>query len=235
MAEKKKQVGRKTLVFAIIAVLALTVYILWKIFGDEIIQLFELIKRGNEDEIAAYLNSQSSWGGYFVLFVIQALQVVSIFFPGMVIQIAGALIYGWWRSFLICWLGFVFGNALVFAVARVLGKSIQFAFSGEDKKENWLMQKINDGNPTFVVAVACLVPGVPNGIIPYIAARTKITLKSFVLAVAGSSWIQILLNCIAGHFLRNGQYLFMVFAFALQIALIVVISKNRDKLLNRHE
>lgn len=233
MADKKKQVGKKTLVLGIIAVLAVTVYLLWKIFGDQIVELFELIKRGNEDEIAAYLNSQSSWGGYFVLFIIQALQVVSIFFPGMVIQIAGALIYGWWRSFLICWLGFVFGNALVFVVARVLGKSIQFAFASEGKKENWLMQKINDGNPTFVVAIACLVPGVPNGIIPYIAARTKISVKSFVLAVACSSWIQIILNCIAGHFLRNGQYMFMIFAFAIQIALIVVISKNRDKILNR--
>ncbi|MDD6258113.1 MAG: VTT domain-containing protein [Erysipelotrichaceae bacterium] len=233
MSDKRKPAGKKLIFLILLIVILLTAFLIYKFYGDQIAVLWQLLRTGNQHELEEYLNAQDQIGGYSLLFILQVLQVISIFFPGMVIQIAGAMIYGWWKSFLICWIGFVFGNALVFGVARVFGKSLAFAFDDHDKKNNWLIEKINDGNQVFVVAIACLVPGIPNGIIPYLASRTSISLKDFALAVAGSSWIQIVLNCIAGHFLSRGEYLFMVFAFALQIALIVVITKNRDKLLKK--
>lgn len=232
MAEKKKKIGKTALICLLCAIVSLIVYFIWQAYGDHIVEIFRLLERGDQEEITEYLRATSRTQGFLLLYVFSILQVVSVVFPCMVIQVAGALIFGWGKSFLLCWLGFVSGNILVFIVARKLGKHISIVLSkNENPKENWLLQKINNGNPIFVVMLACMVPGVPNGIIPYIASQTKIRCKSYALAVAASSWIQILLNCIAGDFLAQGEYLFMILAFALEITIVIVVAKNRDKLL----
>jgi uncharacterized membrane protein YdjX (TVP38/TMEM64 family) len=230
MADKLR--GNKKLVIAVlVGVICLTAYLIYVFFGDFFAQLYDLLKTGDQEKMAEYLNSRSQWGGYAALFFCSILQVVSVFMPGMVIQITGALIYGWWRAFIICWLGFTAGNALVFLCARIFGKSIEFALDTE-KKSSWIMNKINQGNPVLVIAVACMIPGIPNGIIPYIAARSRITLKDFVGAVFASSSIQILLNCVTGHFLVRGEWAWMVAAIAVQALMIFLVIKYRDKLLN---
>lgn len=231
MAKKVKQTGKNTLILLMICVVFFMAYIVYKTFGNQIVELFHLLEHGDQEELKAYLEAQSTVGGFVVLWLICVMQVVSIVFPSMVIQVAGALIYGWWKSFIVCWIGFVSGNVIAFTIGRLFKKNIATLIHKEGEKENWLIQKINQGHQIFVVAIACMVPGVPNGIIPYLSAQTTITAKEFSIAVAASSWIQVLLNCMAGHFLANGQYLFMVFAFVIEVAITLLVAKNRDKLL----
>ena len=232
MSDKLQKINRKWAVFIVVCVILITAYLIYVFFGDFFAQLYELIKTGDQEQIAAYLNSQSQWGGMVALFFCSILQVVSIVIPGMVIQITGALIYGWWKSFLICWIGFTAGNAFVFIMARIFGKSIEIA-TEKEPKSTWLMSKINNGNPVLVIAVACMIPGIPNGIIPYIAARARITLQQFVRAVFESSSVQILMNCVIGHFLIRGEWVWMFVMIAAEALMIYIVIKYRDALINR--
>jgi uncharacterized membrane protein YdjX (TVP38/TMEM64 family) len=209
----------------------MTLFLLFQTVGAFLGELLMILRHGSQEELMAYLARRSQLGGLTILFFMSVLQVISIVLPGMLIQVSGALIFGWWKSFIVCWLGFVAGNALVFCVARITGKQLTEVLSSE-KKNTWLVRQMNQHDPAFVTALACMIPGVPNGIIPYIAARTKLYLSEFVPAVAGSCWIQILLNCIAGHFLVRGQYAFTIFAIIVQIVLLLVIAGNREKILN---
>ncbi len=208
-------------------ILCLIVFFIIRFFGPQFSTLYQMLKRGDEQEIGAFLNQQGQWKGMLSLYMISILQVVSIVIPGIAIQIAGGLIYGGWKSFLMCYTGFVSGNILVFIFARRIGNRFLDILGYKDK-ENWLTSKINTNNPIFVLGMACLVPGVPNGIIPYIAARTSITRKEFAMAIACSSWIQILCNCLAGHYIIRGNWLVTGLAFGLQIALIVFVSCKRE-------
>lgn len=203
------------------------IYLIIRFFGPQFSTLYHMLKRGDEQEIGTFLNRQGRWKGLLSLYMISILQVVSIVIPGIAIQIAGGLIYGGWRSFLMCYTGFVSGNVLVFIFGRKIGNRL-LDIIGFANKENWLTTKINTNNPTFVIGMACLVPGVPNGIIPYIAARTAISTKEFAAAIACSSWIQILCNCVAGHYIIRGNWVVTCLAFGLQIALIVIVSCKRE-------
>lgn len=216
--------------FILIGLIAIVVFLIVKLFGSTISEMWRLVRHGDRDEIADYLAKNGEWHGLISLCIISILQVVSIFFPGMVIQIAGSLIYAWWKTFLACYIGFVVGNTLVFLFARgISGINELLPF---DMNHNWLMDKINGANPGFVIGLACMIPGIPNGFIPYIAASSAVSAKTFTLAVAASSWLQILCNCICGHFIIRGQWGYLILAFALQILLIVWIAMNREKLLN---
>ena len=58
-------------------------------------------------------------------------------------------------------------------------------------------------HPAYMTAMACLIPVLPNGIIPYAAARTKIRLYEFALAMVLG--INSLSALIAGRIGRRSQ------------------------------
>jgi uncharacterized membrane protein YdjX (TVP38/TMEM64 family) len=225
-----RKINRKTLYLILIALIVLTGVICWFMFKDVLVEMIALIRNGDEQQLSAFLAGQSLFTGLAALFLVSILQVVSIVLPGPVFQVAGAVIFGWWRSFLVCWTGFVCGNGLVFFLARFFGRSLTEAL-GLEQKNGWLLNKMNSADPRFVTALACMIPGIPNGIIPYVAQRCDMRLYSFVFAIAASSWINILLNCIAGHFLARGEYMFTFIAFALQLVILAVVALNKEKIL----
>ncbi|MBQ3459326.1 MAG: VTT domain-containing protein [Solobacterium sp.] len=225
-----RKINRKTLYLILIALIVLTGVICWFMFKDVLVEMIALIRNGDEQQLSAFLAGQSLFTGLAALFLVSILQVVSIVLPGPVFQVAGAVIFGWWRSFLVCWTGFVCGNGLVFFLARFFGRSLTEAL-GLEQKNGWLLNKMNSADPRFVTALACMIPGIPNGIIPYVAQRCDMRLYSFVFAIAASSWINILLNCIAGHFLARGEYMFTFIAFALQLIILAVVALNKEKIL----
>ena len=224
-SERLSKIGRLLL---FLGAIALGVFIIWQAFGDIIPQLVRLLKEGNEDEIERFLIEEGSWKAVAAVVFLAMLQVASIVFPGFAIQIAAGIIYGWWRAFLMCYTGFVLGNAVIFLIARRLGTHINGLVQFNMGKDKWgIREKMKSARPAFVVAVVNLLPILPNGIIPYIAANSPIRFHSYCLAIMVSCWVQIFFNCIAGQFLIQGQYFFMVLAIGAQIAILVFVTVKR--------
>lgn len=230
--DKKKSIGTKLIAILILAaVIVLTIFFIAKFFGSTFAELFSIMQTGDEEQMKAYLSTKGEAGGLFSVFMMSVLQVVSIFIPGIIIQMSAGAIYGWWKAFLMTYFGFVFGNVLVFYAARRLGSRVSDILE-LGKKSNWLEDKVNHYSPTFVLALAYLIPGIPNGFIPYFASRLDIRMKNFAIAVSASSWIQILCDCLAGHFMIRENYLFMIISFSVEIVLIIAAYRNRNFILS---
>ncbi len=223
----KKGYEKALAIFGLVAGFAVILLIVWHFFGDEVMTILKLLQAGDEEAMEAYLSGQGMWKGYALVFFMSVLQVVSIFVPGLIIQVSAGVIYGWLKAFVLTYFGFVFGNVMVFYLARKLGRQVMDILE-IDKRGGWLTDKINNYSPVFVLALAYLVPGIPNGFVPYFASRLDIRGKWFAAAVSMSSWIQILCNCVAGHYLIRGDTLAVVLAFGIQIALIILITYKRD-------
>lgn len=210
-----------------VGLLAAVVALVIAVFGDSIPTYIQLLRDGDEEAIEAYISAQNPWTGTLTIMLLSALQVVSIVFPGFAIQIASGVIYGWSRSFLMCYGGFLIGNIGVFLFARHMGRQIVGFAPKKKNKNNWIREKMKTTRPGFIVAFVNLLPILPNGIIPYLAAGSSISLPGYFVAIAISSLVQILFNCLAGGFLKNGQYLFMVLALSLQVGLLVLVTFKR--------
>jgi uncharacterized membrane protein YdjX (TVP38/TMEM64 family) len=78
-----------------------------------------------------------------------------------------------------------------------------------------------------------MVPAIPNGVIPFIAAKRSMTAKEYVKAVAMGSWLQILTSCMAGQFIIQGQWLFTGLAIAFQCVIIAVILWKKEWFMSR--
>ncbi len=226
--------NRKSLIrIALLAgMLLLAGFLIWSAFGDMFPTLARLLRRGDEAAIEAYIQEEGFWKGAVTVVLLSALQVFSIVFPGLAIQIAAGVIFGGVRAFFMCYTGFVLGNLLVFVIARRMGTHIQGLVT-INRKDSWIRDKMRSAHPAFVVAICDLLPGLPNGIVPYMAAQSRIRLRDFLLAVAGVSWIQIMLNCAAGGFLQEGEFFFMALTIVIQVVIFVLVILKRKWIIAR--
>ena len=192
-----------TLVFALILVVAIILLSLNAILPGFI----DVLEHGDQQEIISYIRGFGSVGGIALAFLLQFIQIISIFFPGGPIQIAIGVVFGTFLGFVICHVGYVLANLAVFYSARRLGNRLDQLFSGGEKSSSRFRFLTEAHYPGFVVALSCLIPLLPNGLVPYIAARTKITFWQFFISIyLGSIPTLLLLNAIGNKLLR-GDYL----------------------------
>ena len=206
--------------------------LIWIAFGNKIPGLIPLLKEGDGEKIADYLAQETGIKGVIAVILLQMIQVVSIVLPGMAIQVAAGRIYGWLQGFLMCYFGFVLSNLLIFVFARKMGSG-RLREVSMGRTSQWLMEKLNGTKPQFMVVIANMVPAIPNGVIPFIAAKTDITAKEYVTAVAMGSWLQVLTSCMAGQFIIQGKWMFTGIAIAFQCLVIVIILLKRDWFISR--
>lgn len=222
----------KTIRNLLIAGMACTVVLLiYLVFAKLMPGLWPLVEAGDPDAIEEYLLQEGTIGGLLCIALLQFIQVLSIMLPGAPIQIAGGLVYGTLRGTVVCHLSYVTANAVVFYMARRMGNRMEQWFPSQKSKGNKVLAWINSSDPAFMTALASLMPGIPNGIIPYAAAKTKLTFRQFVLSVYLASFVPILVMCAIGRKLITGNILEAVLLYAFMLAGIFLLYCLRQRVL----
>lgn len=188
----------------------------------------DVLERGDQTQIEQYIRSFGSVGGAMLGFLLQFIQILSVFFPGGPIQIAIGVVFGTFQGFAICLSGYVLANLFVFWSARKLGNRLDQLFSGS--QTNRLRFITEAQHPGFVVALSCLLPFLPNGLVPYIAARTKISTLRFFLATFVGCIPTLFLLCAIGNTLLLGNYLKVVLLSALLVVGVLLLYLLRKRI-----
>lgn len=190
----------------------------------------DVLQRGDQQELVQYIRGFGSVGGVMLAILLQIVQIISIFFPGGPIQIAIGIVFGTLWGFLICHAGYVLANILVFFSARRFGNRLDHLFSERGKKESRFRFITEAQHPGFVVALSCLIPLLPNGLVPYIAARTRISFWQFLVSIyLGSIPTLLMLNAI-GNKLLHGDYLMVALLGAVLVLGIAILYLFRKQL-----
>ena len=221
--DKRALLIRAGLVFLCAAMLIGLVYLA---FGQAAPELLPLLRSGDEEQIAAYLGSQNSITGILSTALLQFLQPISIVLPGAPIQIAAGVVYGTLKGYLICHISFVFSNLVLFYLARVLGQKMDKFVSRFSGKINFLQDA---QYPAYMTAMACLIPVVPNGIIPYAAARTKMRFHEFLIAVVLGSFFPILVMCAIGKRILRGEFIYAAVLLGFCLLVVIVLTLLRKQ------
>ncbi|MEA4966272.1 MAG: VTT domain-containing protein [Oscillospiraceae bacterium] len=213
------------------AVLALTALLL--------VDLLPLLKKvaasaGNETVLAGYIDSYGL-KGVPILMGLQALQIITAVIPSAAIQMLTGLCYGAWWGTLINIAGSVLGNAIVFAAVRQLHAILAPAVEKMNRKKGWISaEKLAQFKKPEVAALALfLIPGIPNGILPYLFAKTKITLPRYIAAIVLGSVPSTFLCTYLGERLSKGNYTLAMIVAGAAVVIVVAALLLRRRIMAR--
>ena len=117
----------------------------------------------------------------------------------------------------------------VFFSARRLGNRFDQLFSNRSNTKN--LKFITDAkHPGYVVALSCLMPLLPNGLVPYIAAKTKITTLQFFIAVFFGCIPTLLILCAIGNKILMADYGIVALLCALLVVGVLLLYLFRNHL-----
>ncbi|MDD3244484.1 MAG: VTT domain-containing protein [Eubacteriales bacterium] len=197
--------------------------------------LKDAFQEGGQERLREYLRA-SGVKGILILYLLQTMQIFLAFFPSMTIQIAGGITYGIFYGMVICLAGIVTGNAIIFSSMRLFGPKVAELFRGEKREKEdegkyaFLKTSKNVGLILFIIF---LTPGIPNGILPYIAAGTKITFRRYMLVVTVASIPNILYCTYLGDRIIRGQFVEAVIILAVVLVAALLVYLFRGKIMDR--
>lgn len=224
---------KATVTVFIIGVVAIITALIYFSLSSILPDFISIVKKGNTNELQEYLRSFDGLYSVVILFAMQFFQVVSIVFPGLPIQVSAGVVFGFVRGFIICHISYTLANTAVFAADRKIRTVAKNAT--EDipfKKYNVIS---NSKYPWFMVILACMIPLIPNGIIPYLSARSKISLKEFILSVFFGSSLPIAMTCLIGHHILEGNFIFTAILSVVFVAAIAILYIYSEKIVGLFE
>ncbi len=196
-------------------------------------KIVQYIEKNDIVGLTTYIRGKGRIGEY-VLIILQVLETISIVLPALPIYITAGIVYGRIKGILICYITNIIINACMFLWARKrnmdLSKNINY---GRNPKVEELMKQVKD--PKRVVLYMCLLPVVPNGTIPFIAAGTTVTFGGFLRSLAMGCLPSIALDVVCGDaFLTVNWHIFLPIIIVLAI-LAALIFKFRKQIMTKLE
>lgn len=119
---------------------------------------------------------------YIGLFVL----LPTFFFPVAVLALAGGLLFGLWWGSVYTFIGAVLNCALMFLLARYVGRSQVQRLVEQKLSPQWQRRlQMADGKEGFLLLIILrLIPAVPYNLINYTFGLTGISFSSYLLASA---------------------------------------------------
>ena len=181
----------------------------------------------SRSELAAYIDRCAPWA-HLAYFGIQLASVVIAPIPSNITAAAGAHLFGLWPSFLLTWGAVTLGSAVVFILARLLGRRFACQFVGEKLSEKYL-DLIRRKRDVFLL-LAFLFPFFPDDLLCILAGLTDISFKRFFLLVVVARPWGLLVACLVGSATVSIPLWGMVLLGVAGLAVFLLAMKYGDKI-----
>jgi uncharacterized membrane protein YdjX (TVP38/TMEM64 family) len=150
------------------------------------------------------------------------------------IHIAAGVVLGKWKGFLVCHIADICYNLFVFLLYSKIKKTVD-KFMPIDPNAKTVKFIAKGKHPSYMVAMACLLPAIPNGFIPYAAVNAGAKLSGYILAITiGAAIPTFVLNCV-GEVLFEGNWLLFGFLVALSFIGVFLLVKYQDKVIAMYD
>ena len=199
--EHKKNLSLLITGFIIITILCLVLYHFFENFLNDPIELKEK------------LTEFGSWGK-LILVAAMAIQVIFVFLPGEIIEIAAGFSYGTIEGMAICLLGAIIGTIVIYAIVNRYGIKLVNHFY-DTNKFNEISCLKKEKNLEIILFVIFFIPGTPIDILTYLSPFTRLKLSSFIFITSIARIPSVITSTIGGNAISNQNYRFTIFIFVI--------------------
>ncbi|MBQ9421660.1 MAG: VTT domain-containing protein [Lachnospiraceae bacterium] len=194
-------------VLGAILISVLLVYLIVRMYLPGFI---EAVRTRDELVVEAYFDSLGHWQTYVIMWFFAYIQVISIVIPAALVHVVAGAVCGTTMGTLISYTAAVAAHMTVFAVATRATRLLRY-ISEERPTFGKLLNTLQfSENRTYYIAMALLTPGLPNWVIPYAAANSRMKWYTFLTALLMALPAPIYFTCLAADFLTQGDWMFSI-------------------------
>ena len=166
-------------------------------------------------DISTFKNVMQSYGvwGKILLVFMMVMQILFIFLPGEIIEIASGLIYGPIEGLILCLIGACIGSILIYILVKTLGIKFVNKVIGNHKIEE--MSFLNKEHFLLVLFLLYFIPGTPKDILTYFIPLTKIRFTSFLFITTIARIPSIITSTLSGNAIGLENYTFSILVFII--------------------
>lgn len=170
----------------------------------------EAIKTRDELIVEAYFDSLGRWQSYVIMWFLAYIQVISIVIPAALVHVVAGAVCGSLKGTLIVYTAEIAAHMTVFTVAARATRLLRY-ISEERPTFGKLLNTLQfSENRTYYISMALLTPGLPNWVIPYAAANSRMKWYTFLIALIVALPLPIYFTCLAADFLTQGDWMFSI-------------------------
>lgn len=222
---KKRRWLRSVLEILMVLVFVGVVFLILKRHTPRIL---ELIEKRDISGLEAYITSKGR-SGVLVLILLQVIETISIVLPAAPVYICAGALYGKLWGVVICYGTNLGMNILMFWLAGKMKATVDdFSSTERNPKLEKLMKMIR--RPERLVFAMCLLPIVPNGMIPIFSSQTGMNLKTFLKGFLMGSLPTIVMYNWFGDILLSRNYKVMLIVLGVILVLVIFAWIFRKKL-----
>lgn len=189
-------------------------------------------ERGREifssrESLTEYVRGWGLWAPA-VFLLIQAAQVIAAPIPGNITAMAGGLLFGWGKGFLLSSLGLLIGSVAAFWLGRYFGKPLVLRLVGPHNYERY--QGVIARKGIWVLFVIFLIPFFPDDALCLLAGMSPIPFSVFLLLVVVGRLPGMLVANLTGAGLFTLKLWQWAVVAAVCIGIGVVLVRYREKI-----
>jgi len=199
------------------------------LFSGENAKILSNIFSGDvsNDEIRDALES-FGWRGYITLGILSMLQVVFAFLPAEPVQVISGLSFGFWKGGLICLVGVMVGNTIIFLLYKIYGERLNKYFENHAEFDFSVARKSK--RIAFIVFILYFLPAIPYGLIALFAASMGIKYPKYMILTTLGVIPSVVIGVGLGHVALASSWILSIAIFLVLIALLVFMFRYREKI-----
>ena len=221
-------------VLLLMALLGIAFIPIFFIFRTVDSNLWDALCSGNQTKIVEAVQMYDNQWGVLIILILQVVQDISIVIPSAPIHIAAGIVLGTWKGFLVCHAGDILYNFGIFLFYRKIKKYVDRLVPLEDASKT--VRFLKDGSsPIYMVVMACILPAIPNGFIPYAAVNAKVKARQYFIAILIGPAIPTLVLTLLGDIIFAGNWPLFVFLVLLSFVGVYLLIKFQNQVIGFFE
>lgn len=177
------------------------------------------------DEIQDHLSGLGI-RGQVTIAILAMLQVVVAFLPAEPVQIVAGLVYEFWIGTLICTIGVIVGNTVIYVLYKIYGDRLREYF--DNKLDLDFSHAGASGKVTLVIFILYFLPAIPYGMICFLAATLGMKYPRYITVTTLGAIPSVCIGVALGHTALASSWIISVAIFAVLLALLGFVMHKRE-------
>ncbi|MBR2466276.1 MAG: VTT domain-containing protein [Clostridia bacterium] len=166
--------------------------------------------------------------GYITVVILSMLQVIFVFLPAEPVQVLSGMAFGFPIAFLLCVIGIIVGNTLIFLMYRALGQKLREYFVTNLDFD--FDRAASSPKTAAIIFILYLLPAIPYGMICFLAASVGMKYYRFITVTVLGSVPSVCIGVALGHMALATSFIISITVFAVLVALIFFMIIKRKAL-----